>query len=532
MPGTAPAAAGGGAPARHPSHPCPRTVAAAAFAALRRDRVVEALLAACGATECHLVGGALRDRALGLVTHDLDAVVAGRGREIAGELAARLPARLVLLGGKEFAAYRLVIGARGDLAGAGSGGAGTPAAAAFPPAGAAVGVLDLWDRQSTSLHDDLARRDLTVNSFAVEPRGGAVVDPFGGLADLARRTLRATTAGSFDGDPLRVLRLVRLLVRLPGFGVEPATFELAHRAAPRLAEIAAERIREELWMTFDFPGADAPKLANVAGLPDPVPAHESPAPDAGLRALASLGLYPGLWLGAPGTPGGHPGADAAERAAAEIAALPACAAQLARFLGEEDAPAGASPAIDFAAARFAATFRHLSGASGSAGGDEAIAALGRMHEEGRLSGRHAAEIAPLLAEPPELPETDLDRRRFLHRLGPRWLTAACSIGAAAMAADAALAVAGPGPAAAGPSPAAAGERWQQAARLLCELARREGPELISPPRLLGGDEVQRLLGIPAGPEIGAALAALTAAQVEGLVRTRKDAERFLRDRFR
>src|SRR5258708_26596472 len=81
------------------------------FAELCRDPVVLALMAASGATECHLVGGVLRDRLLGLATHDLDAVVAGRGGEIAGELAARLPARLVKLGGEDFAAYRLVLGA-------------------------------------------------------------------------------------------------------------------------------------------------------------------------------------------------------------------------------------------------------------------------------------------------------------------------------------------------------------------------------------------------------------------------------------
>jgi len=84
------------------------------------------------------------------------------------------------------------------------------------------------------------------SSTPLAPRDGAVVDPFGGLADLERRVLRATTGQSFEGDPLRVLRLVRLLVRLPGFSVEPDTFELARGAAPRLPGIAAERIREEL----------------------------------------------------------------------------------------------------------------------------------------------------------------------------------------------------------------------------------------------------------------------------------------------
>jgi len=481
MSGT-PAPAAGGQPAE---------AAAAAFDALRRDPVVQALLAACGATECHLVGGALRDRALGLATHDLDAVVAGRGHEIAAELAASLPARLVPLGGRDFAAYRLVIGA-GETA---------------------VGVLDLWDRQSASLHDDLARRDFTVNSFAVEPRDGAVFDPFGGLADLAQRTLRATTAGSFDGDPLRVLRLARLLAHLPGFSVEPETLELARHAAARLPEMAAERIREELRLLLSHPAAAI-----------------------GLHALAALDLYPGLWLGAPGLPGGGEGAAAAERAAAEIVALPHCAGELESLLGtpgiagitaasaasaaSEPASgnasfyrvAGARPAIDLAAARIAASFRQLPNVAGASGGAAAAGALGRMREAGYVSARQEAAVAPLLAEPAALPETDLERRRFLHRHGWGWLTVACSWGGAAAAAG-----------------GAARERWRHAAGPLCELARRAGPELIDPPRLLTGDDVQRLLGVAAGPAVGAALAALTAAQVAGTVCTRADAERFLGD---
>jgi len=498
---------------------------AAAFGGLRRDPVVLALLAACGPTECHLVGGALRDRALGLVTHDLDAVVAGRGREIAGELADRLPARLVLLGGRDFAAYRLVLLPSGDSGQDGGGDAsdasdasagGDASDAADAPAGgstsearsapggaAGVRVLDLWDRQGTPLADDLARRDFTVNSFALEPRGGALVDPFSGLADLARRTLRATTGASFDGDPLRVLRLARLLVRLPGFTVEPQTFALARRAAPRLPEMAAERIRDELWLLLSPAGAER-----------------------GLRALAALGLYPGLWLGAPGSTAGEAGEAAASRAAAEIAALPARATELERLLAAAAAPSAPveavraglppyspagepQPAIDLAVARFAATFRHLPGA------------LPRMQEAGYLSSRQAAAIAPLLDGPAELPESVVGRRRFLARHGRGWLTVACSLGAAAAAADAADAVDTGGTAALG--------RWRRAAVPLCELARREGPDLLAPPRLLTGEDVQRLLGIPPGPEVGSALAALGAAQVDGAVRTRDEAERFLRD---
>jgi len=526
----------------------------AVFAELRRDPVVLELLAVCGgATECHLVGGVLRDRLLGLATHDLDAVVAGRGEEIARELAARLPARLVRLGGEDFAAYRLVLGAPAPS----SPSTASAATDATPPSGHRI--LDLWDRQSLPLHDDLARRDFTVDSIALAPRDGAVVDPFGGLADLVLRVLRATTARSFEGDPLRVLRLARLLVHLPGFSVEPETLELAHRAAARLPEVAAERIREELWLSLSHPPCERPGRrgeaagagqaraasraadAGHAGGPgdagDAGPVVATSPAVIGLRALAALDLYPGLWLGAPGIPGGREEAAAAARAAAELAALPVCAAELERLLtsGSPDPRAGAPrPTIDLAAARFAATFRYLpspaaagaptaaaaagampagpAAAGAAPAGTAAMAAAGRMQEAGYVSARQMAEIAPLLAGPAELPETDLERRRFLHRHGWRWLTVACSWGGAAAAAG-------------GDAP----ERWRRAAEPLCELARREGPELIDPPRLLTGDDVQRLLGIAAGPRVGAALAALTAAQVAGAVRTRGEAERFLGD---
>ena len=533
----------------------------AVFAELHRDPVVQALLQACGATECHLVGGVLRDRLLGLATHDLDAVVAGRGDEIAGELAARLPARLVRLGGEDFAAYRLVLGAQA----ASTPSPGSDASDATVPSGHRI--LDLWDRQSLPLHDDLARRDFTVDSIALAPRDGAVVDPFGGVADLERRVLRATTGQSFEGDPLRVLRLARLLARLPGFRIEPETFELARRAAPRLPEIAAERIREELRLLLSYPPSERPGAAAAAsgqagatgraadagepgvagGATDAAyardagaaaePAFPTSPAVVGLRALAALDLYPGLWLGTPGIPGGREGTAAAARAAAELAALLACADDLEGLLAAGELPgrarlaeaaglatpsestaavvaaggsvhprAGAArPGIDLTAARFAATFRHLP--------RTAAGAATRMQEAGYVSARHLAEIAPLLAEPAELPETDLERRRFLHRHGWRWLTVACSWGGAAAAAG-----------------GAARERCRRAAAPLCELARREGPELIDPPRLLTGDDVQRLLGVAAGPRVGAALAALTAAQVAGDVHTRGDAERFLADR--
>ncbi|HVT59778.1 MAG TPA: hypothetical protein VHR45_15430 [Thermoanaerobaculia bacterium] len=459
----------------------------AAFAALLAEREVGVLLEACGATECHLVGGVLRDRALGLPTRDLDAVVAGRGREIAELLAARLPARLVALGGKDFAAYRLVSEGL---------------------------VVDLWDRAGMALHADLARRDFTVNSFALEPRGGVVSDPFGGLADLARRRLRATTAHSFSGDPLRVLRLARLLAKLPGFTADPETVELARQAAPRLPEVAAERVRDELWQLLSAAWADQ-----------------------GLLALAAVGLYPGLWTGRPGEPCGAEDAAgpaaAAAAAAAELAALDERAADLRRLIGGA-ACAAADATLDLPAARLALATANLPPGCGSP-----VAAATRLLEAGYVTERAVVEVVALLGElalpparpdtkldepalPPALPpypETELQQRRFLFRLGRRWTTVACLLGARAATLDADPAAAGGGVALA---------RWRPAVAALGALLRREGAALFAPPRLLTGTELQELLGLPPGPPIGRALAALTAAQVDGRVHTREDALREIR----
>lgn len=406
---------------------------------LAHHPAVRALLAAARGAPCHLVGGVLRDRLLGLPVHDLDAVVAGRGREIAEEVARALPARLVLLGGKEFAAYRLV-------------------AEGFE--------LDLWDRDGVPLADDLARRDLTVNSFAWDPRTGEIVDPFGGVGDLARRVLRATTKESFAGDPLRVLRVARLALQLPGFAVGPATLALARRSAPGVAAVAAERVRDELSRILVYPEA-----------------HR------GIALLAALDLYPGLWLGTPGEPEPRSAAGAVRL----LEALLPCCLELRRR------DAAAAEAADLPVARTALLFAALPD-----GPAAAPARLARFRDAGYLTHRAADDAARLLRLE-AFPAEDLPRRHFLHDLGALWPTAVLYLGARA---------------------AAAGrmDAWRAALRSLVDFALREGAAVIDPPKLVTGEEIQKLLGIAPGPDIGRALAAIKTAQVEGRVRTREEAE--------
>jgi tRNA nucleotidyltransferase (CCA-adding enzyme) len=97
-----------------------------------------------------------------------------------------------------------------------------------------------------SLEEDLARRDFTINAIAYHPLRGEWRDPFGGRDDLARRLIRAVgePAERFSEDYLRILRGLRFAARL-GFALEPATWAAAVAAAPGLAQLSAERVRDE-----------------------------------------------------------------------------------------------------------------------------------------------------------------------------------------------------------------------------------------------------------------------------------------------
>ncbi len=102
-------------------------------------------------------------------------------------------------------------------------------------------------RYGTSLTDDLARRDFTVNAMAARLPEHELVDPFSGLTDLRDKVLRTPgrPEDSFDDDPLRILRAARFVAEL---GLEPVPEVRAAMTAmaPRLEIVSAERIAAEL----------------------------------------------------------------------------------------------------------------------------------------------------------------------------------------------------------------------------------------------------------------------------------------------
>jgi tRNA nucleotidyltransferase/poly(A) polymerase len=89
--------------------------------------------------------------------------------------------------------------------------------------------------------EDLARRDFTVNAIARRLATGELVDPCGGLADLARRELRTVRASSFAEDPLRIVRGLRLVSQL-GLTVAGETVAQMRLHAAGLRHVSAERI--------------------------------------------------------------------------------------------------------------------------------------------------------------------------------------------------------------------------------------------------------------------------------------------------
>ncbi|WP_316569807.1 CCA tRNA nucleotidyltransferase [Neobacillus sp. YIM B06451] len=97
----------------------------------------------------------------------------------------------------------------------------------------------------TSLHEDLKRRDFTINAMAMDSAGG-LIDPFGGKEDIVRREIRTVgdPADRFGEDALRMMRAARFASQL-GFKIEEATFTSMKKLAPLLSHIAVERKKAE-----------------------------------------------------------------------------------------------------------------------------------------------------------------------------------------------------------------------------------------------------------------------------------------------
>lgn len=187
------------------------------------------------------VGGAVRDQLMGMRPKDIDYVVTGATEEHL--LAARpFGETLTKIEAQNFPVFHDSHGNEWTLARRerkeGTGYHGF--AVEFGP--------------EVAIEEDLARRDITANSMAVEvfddmkTRPVHVIDPFGGQQDIKNKVLRHTTE-AFADDPVRVLRLARFRARFgPEWTVAPETKELIWQMNRKgvLNELTAERVWKEM----------------------------------------------------------------------------------------------------------------------------------------------------------------------------------------------------------------------------------------------------------------------------------------------
>ena len=180
----------------------------------------------------YMVGGAVRDRLLGRPVHDRDWVVVGATPE-------ELTAQGFVPVGRDFPVF-LHPQTHEEYA----------LARTERQSGRGYRGFVVHAAPDVTLEQDLARRDLTINSIAVCADGTgaeAVFDPYGGVRDLEQRVLRHVTE-AFREDPVRILRVARFAARFTDFTVAPETMQLmrAMVQAGEADQLVAERVWQEL----------------------------------------------------------------------------------------------------------------------------------------------------------------------------------------------------------------------------------------------------------------------------------------------
>ena len=177
----------------------------------------------------YLVGGAVRDRLLGLKIKDRDWVVVGA-----------TPDKMLAKGfrpvGKDFPVF-LHPDTHEEYA----------LARTERKSGHGYGGFTFYTSPNISLEDDLVRRDLTINAMAQDPEGN-IFDPYGGQKDLENKKLRHVSS-AFEEDPLRILRVARFAARFhqDGFTIASETMTLMKKivATGEANHLVAERIWQE-----------------------------------------------------------------------------------------------------------------------------------------------------------------------------------------------------------------------------------------------------------------------------------------------
>lgn len=417
-----------------------------------------------------LVGGAVRDLVLRRRLHDYDFVVAGDGVALARAAAQHLHADFYPLDAERGVGRVLLTRDDERL------------------------TLDFARLRGDSLEADLAARDFTVNALALDPADlEAVIDPTHGQADLRNKVIRACGPQALSDDPVRTVRAVRLAVQL-GFRIDNITRAAVRAAAPALAQVTAERQRDEFLRCLG-----------------------SGKPAAALRTLGALGLL-GTLL--PELPAAGPAWDhtltTVDRLtdilsvlnpvhdvdAASDLTLGLVSLRLGRHRTELG-PHLRRPLTDERPVRWLVVLAAV--LRGTPTARERLTALRLSTDEVRrvtaiMAG--AADLAPLAAD---LPVSRRAIYRYYRALGPAGVDSVFVALADFLAGHV------------GPPPAAVWNVQLDAASALLRAYFETPEEAVNPPPLLTGDDLMAALDLRPGPQVGKLLELVREAQAAGEV---------------
>jgi poly(A) polymerase len=182
---------------------------------IKEQAVIKKVGSGCFEGNIYLVGGAIREIALGSSPRDYDFIIDQEKDLKVFEVL--FGASSFVLGKKPIHTHRIIVGTLS---------------------------LDINSFEGT-VEDDCRRRDFTVNAIAYDLKRDMIVDPLGGLTDLARRTIRCPRSQVLLDDPLRMLKAVRHYATLENFSLDPELIAAVTVLKGHIHESAPERIKSE-----------------------------------------------------------------------------------------------------------------------------------------------------------------------------------------------------------------------------------------------------------------------------------------------
>ena len=192
---------------------------------ISKDEKLKEILDVLHFCNVYIVGGYIRDLFMGKISHDKDIIVTDiKAKDAAGMLADKLDAHFIELDSVNNI-YRVVLQDK-------------------------TTYVDIVNPIENDLSQDLLRRDFTINAICFDVNNKKIIDPCGGVEDLAKKTISFIDEKNFEDDPLRVLRAFRFYSTL-GYNFSPNLINIFSKYANLVDTCAIERVNAEMTKLFE-----------------------------------------------------------------------------------------------------------------------------------------------------------------------------------------------------------------------------------------------------------------------------------------